>query len=126
MTQILLVADTDWVVNQTRSALSGPSNGLHELSDPHRLLDTALEVEPDITIVDMQIGSMGGMAIVRMFRDAVMAGELRPGPIMLLLDREADEFLAKRAGADGWLMKPFTAQDLTAKVAALLPVSESA
>ncbi len=126
MTQILLVADTEWVVNQTRSALAGPSNGLHELADPRQLLDTAVEVEPDITIVDMQIGSMGGMAIVRMFRGAVIAGEIQPGPIMLLLDREADEFLAKRAGADGWLIKPFTAKDLTAKVAALLPVSESA
>ncbi len=126
MTQILVVADTLWVVNQTRSALAGPSNDLCELADPHQLLDAALEFDPDITIVDMQIGSMGGMAIVRMFRDAVMAGELQSAPIMLLLDRSADEFLAKRAGADGWLIKPFTAQDLTAKVAALLPISESA
>ena len=125
MPQILLVADTPWVVNQTRSALAGPANGLHALSDPRQLLDTALEVAPDITIVDMQIGSMGGMAVVRMFRDAVMVGDIRPGLIMMLLDRSADEFLAKRAGANGWLIKPFTAQDLSAMVAELLPVPES-
>lgn len=125
MTQILLVADTPWVVNQTRSALAGPENGLYELSDPHQLLDTALEVAPDITIVDMQIGSMGGMAVVRMFRDAVMVGDIPAGQIMMLLDRSADEFLAKRAGANGWLIKPFTAQDLSVMVADLLPGSDS-
>jgi DNA-binding response OmpR family regulator len=30
--------------------------------------------------------------------------------VLLLLDRTADEFIAKRAGADRWVVKPFTAQ----------------
>jgi DNA-binding response OmpR family regulator len=124
MAQILLVADTAWVVNQTRSALAGPANDIHVLDDPHQLLDVALDVAPDITIVDMQIGSMGGMAVVRMLRDAIMAGEIRPGPALLLLDRAADEFLANRAGADAWLLKPFTAQDLAGRVAELIAVAE--
>lgn len=124
MAQILLVADAPWVVNQTRSALGGPANDIHELSDPRRLLDEALEVAPDVTIVDMQVGSMGGMALVRMFRDAVMAGEIRPGPVVLLLDRSADEFLARRAGANAWIVKPFTAQQLAGTITPLLPVPE--
>ena len=37
-------------------------------------------------------------------------------PILLLLDRSADAFLAKRAGADDWLIKPFSPQDLRASV----------
>lgn len=124
MAQILLVADAPWVVNQTRSALEGPRNQVHVLDDARQLLDVAEETAPDLTIVDMQVGSMGGMAAVRTFRDAVMAGEVPPGPVVLLLDRSADEFLAKRAGADAWIVKPFTAQDLAARVSALLPVAE--
>jgi len=125
MAQILLVADAPWVVNQTRSALAGPANELHELADPRDLLDTALAVAPDVTIVDMQIGSMGGMAVVRMFRAAVTAGEIRPGPVVLLLDRSADEFLARRAGADAWIIKPFAAQDLAGRVNELIAVAET-
>jgi AmiR/NasT family two-component response regulator len=30
----------------------------------------------------------------------------------MLLDREADGFLAKRAGADAWVVKPFQAHQL--------------
>jgi DNA-binding response OmpR family regulator len=30
-------------------------------------------------------------------------------PVLMLLDREADVHLAKRSGADGWLVKPLDA-----------------
>tara|TARA_Y100001001_G_C7968503_1_gene295025 strand:+ start:394 stop:708 length:315 start_codon:yes stop_codon:yes gene_type:complete len=36
----------------------------------------------------------------------VGAGRLDPVPILMLLDREADVFLAQQAGAEGWLVKP--------------------
>jgi DNA-binding response OmpR family regulator len=35
---------------------------------------------------------------------------------VLLLDRSADSFLAKRAGADAWVIKPFHDAELRAAV----------
>jgi DNA-binding response OmpR family regulator len=37
-------------------------------------------------------------------------------PVILLLDRDADAFLAGRSGAVAWVRKPFSAHDLRAAV----------
>jgi CheY-like chemotaxis protein len=41
--------------------------------------------------------------------------------LVILLDREVDGFLAKRAGADAWVVKPFSDHDLRQAVAAPSP-----
>ena len=51
--------------------------------------------------------------------------EIEQAPIMLLLDRSADVFLAKRAGADAYLIKPFTSQQLREVMSHLLPEASS-
>ncbi len=49
---------------------------------------------------------MGRVATLLDLRLEEGAGRLEARPIMLLLDREADEFIARRSGADAWLTKP--------------------
>jgi DNA-binding response OmpR family regulator len=112
MPSILLVADDAWVQNQVRSALSGDSDRVVVSEDPKAVVDLASESPFDIAIIDLQVQSMGGMAVTRALRDAVAGGDVAPLRIILLLDRSADAFLAKRAGVDAHLVKPFTAQDL--------------
>jgi DNA-binding response OmpR family regulator len=65
-----------------------------------------------VAVIDMQVGSMGGMAVVRRLREAIAMRQIEPTRLILLLDRSADRFLAKRSGADASVLKPFTAQDL--------------
>jgi DNA-binding response OmpR family regulator len=112
MPSILLVADDVWVQNQVRSALSGDSDRVVVSEDPKAVVDLASESPFDIAIIDLQVQSMGGMAVTRALRAAVAGGDVSPLRIILLLDRSADAFLAKRAGVDAHLVKPFTAQDL--------------
>ena len=69
---------------------------------------------PDAVIIDMQVGSMGGMAIVRALLDAAAMSHVPRTPTILLLDRSADVFLAGRAGADAFLVKPIVAEELRA------------
>jgi DNA-binding response OmpR family regulator len=64
---------------------------------------------PNLVILDLQIGNMGGMATCMDLRLEVGAGRLAPVPILMLLDRAADVFLAQQAGAEGWLVKPLDA-----------------
>ena len=71
----------------------------------------------NVAVIDLQVGSKGGMAVVRALRAAVDSGDIGAVRTVLLLDRSADQFLAHRAGADAALVKPFTAQDLRAAVA---------
>ena len=48
-----------------------------------------------------------GIAACLNLRLEQRAGRLPESKALILLDREADIFLARRAEADGWLIKPF-------------------
>lgn len=120
MADILVVSDVSWVVNDVRSALTDARWTVTVESDPRTAPTTVSESPPDAVLIDLQVGSMGGMAVTRAIRDAAAtAGATRP-PIVLLLDRDADGFLAGRSGADAWLRKPFTADALRATLDGLL------
>lgn len=114
---VLLVADEAWIRNETIAALSDADTVIREVEDPRRASQVAEEIQPDVVIVDLQVGSMGGMAVARALREAEFAGEIPSTSIVLLLDRTADEFLARRAAANAWLVKPFTPQQLRATIA---------
>lgn len=117
MQSILLVTDSPWVQNDVEASVLDASTTVTVVGDPRRVVAAATESEPSIYVVDMQVGSMGGMAITRDIKSAAFAGEIADEPVVLLLDRSADEFIAKRAGADRWVVKPFTAQSLRAALA---------
>ena len=61
---------------------------------------------PDLVLLDLQIGNMGGVAACLAIRQEEGAGRLARRPIALFLDRSADVFLAQQSRADGWLIKP--------------------
>ncbi|HET9259472.1 MAG TPA: response regulator [Acidimicrobiia bacterium] len=106
----LVVSDGAWVTNEVRSALSVGSWQIEELSDPRAVVERLAQSRVDAVIVDMQVGSKGGMAVVRSIRQ-VTNPVSRPRTV-LLLDRSADEFLARRAGADAAVLKPINAAEL--------------
>lgn len=106
----MLVADADWVINEVRAALTLGDWDLSVVDDPRAAVDLALELTPEAVIIDMQVGSMGGMAVVRAIRQATE--ETSRPRMVLLLDRSADEFIARRAGADARVIKPITASAL--------------
>ncbi len=119
MPSLLLVSDSKWVDNDLLAALGVGGWSVDILDDPRQ---TVAEVEkrmPDVVVVDLQVGSMGGMAVVRDIGDSFDA-EDRPR-LVLLLDREADAFLARRAGADAWVVKPFSGPELRQALAVSQP-----
>jgi len=72
--------------------------------------------QPDLAVLDLQIGSMGAMAVTMGLRLDESSGLLPHVRVLMLLDRKADVHLAKRCGAEEWLVKPVDA--LTLKRAA--------
>jgi DNA-binding response OmpR family regulator len=115
----LLVTDAEWVRNDVAASL--PPGWELDRADSREAVEVAARVEPEAILVDLQVGSMGGFAVVRALRDAVALGQLDRSHLILLLDRSADTFLVARSGADGSLIKPFTAQELRR---ALVPTTE--
>ncbi len=112
MPRVLVVADTSWVRNDVHAALSAPGYELSDESEPARAAQAAAENDVEVAVVDLQVGSMGGMAIARSLRAATELDDGPDVPVVMLLDRRADAFLARRAGAGGWVQKPFTASEL--------------
>ena len=111
MSRVLVVADDPWVVSEVHAALSIGTNELIDHDDPATEAIATGEESVDVAVVDLQVASMGGMAITRSIRDL-----REPVPVVLLLDREADTFLAGRSGANAWVVKPFTTSALRAAV----------
>jgi CheY-like chemotaxis protein len=108
---VLLAMDADWLVDDIVAALGDSDTSFTVCSDG-RLVSERVAFESkqggvyDLVVADLQIGSMGGVAVTMALRLDASAGRLPAVPVLLLLDRVADVHLAKRCGADGWLVKP--------------------
>jgi DNA-binding response OmpR family regulator len=116
MPSALLIADATWIVNDIQASLTNGDWRIEILDEPAQSSARVEELDPDVVIVDLQVGSMGGMAVVRDIRASIAPEEMPR--LVILLDRDVDGFLARRAGADAWVVKPFTDHELRIAVAA--------
>ena len=103
---ILVAADAKWVRDLVMSACTARGQRVIEVTRGQDVRETVGKERPDLVILDMQIGNMGGIAVAIDLRLEGSAGRIPDVSILLLLDREADRFLAKRADADTELVKP--------------------
>ena len=123
MTTILVAADAKWVRDQVRAAFMGPRQEVAEVTRGQDVRGAFARLDPDLVILDMQIGNMGGVAVAIDLRLEESAGRLDHANILLLLDREADEFIGRRADVDLMLVKPVDAGVLRRAAKQLLPSS---
>ncbi|MCU0271876.1 MAG: response regulator [Acidimicrobiales bacterium] len=119
MATVLLATDADWIRDEVDAAL-GAFHTIHRVRAGSAVLAAVQEVEPDLVLLDLQIGKMGGIACCLDLRLEERAGRIPELKIVLLLDRQADLFLAQRAEADGWLVKPLDSLRLRRAATAVL------
>jgi len=117
---ILLATDADWIVDEVTAALGGDDVSFVVCREGRVVSDQVAERLPDLAICDLQLGSMGGMAVTMALRLDESAGMVDHVPVLMLLDRAADLHLARRSGAEGWLIKPLDALRLRRATDAIL------
>jgi two-component system, OmpR family, phosphate regulon response regulator PhoB len=85
-------------------------------SQAQRELDAVL---PDIILLDWMLPGMSGIALARQWRKAERTKQV---PILLLTARseESDKIQGLDAGADDYITKPFSTQELMARIRAIL------
>ena len=105
MTTVLLASDADWLIEEVRSALSDPGTEVTVVRAGADVRNAVSSQSPELVILDLQIGNMGGMATCMDLQLEIGAGRIADVPILMLLDRSADVYLARQAGAQGWLVK---------------------
>lgn len=121
---VLLATDADQLHDEVDAAVADESTTVQRVHSGREVIPAVRQLDPDLVVLDLQIGNMGGMATCLSLRSEEGAGRLARRPVLMLLDRVADVFLAKRSDADGWLVKPLDAFRLRRATQALLAGEE--
>jgi two-component system nitrate/nitrite response regulator NarL len=103
---VLIATDAQYVLDDVTSALGTPDTSFTICRDGRDVTDAVKRRTPDIAVLDLQVGSMGAMAVTMNLRLDESGGRLPHVPVVMLLDRLADVHLARRSCAEAWLVKP--------------------
>ena len=114
--KILIVDDEPQITRVLRTALSTQGYTIRVAGNGVQGLETAHEWKPDLVITDLAMPEMDGVELCRELRAVSQV------PIIVLSVRNQDRMKieALDAGADDYVTKPFSIQELQARVRAQL------
>ena len=115
-TAILVVDDEPQIRRVVRNALEELADQILEAPNAARALDLAASAEPALIVLDLALPDADGLDLCRDLRAFTSA------PILVLSARhtDRDKVMLLDAGADDYLVKPFSTAELRARVRALL------
>lgn len=116
-TRILVVEDEPKLVRLLREVLTASGYGVLSVGSGQGAVDMIARDRPDLVILDIVLAdALDGYAVTRRVR------EFSDVPILMLTAkaRESDLLRGFDAGADDYLTKPFSANELLARVRAML------
>ena len=103
---VLVATDAQHMLDDIIAALGTPETSFTVCRDGRDVTLAVTQRTPDVAVLDLQVGSMGAMAVTMNLRLDESGGRLPHIPVVMLLDRIAYVHLARRSGAEGWLVKP--------------------
>ena len=117
MQRILVIDDDPNVTNTLRRGLAYEGFAVDAAATGHEGLSVARDHAPDLVILDLMLPGLDGFQVLQRLRaaDATL-------PVLMLTarDQAADQVRGLEAGADDYVVKPFTFAVLVARVKALL------
>jgi DNA-binding response OmpR family regulator len=119
-TPLVLVADDDPdILTLVGFRLERAGYEVLPARDGDEALALALERQPDLAILDVMMPKLDGYEVTQRLRDNAATSGM---PVILLTARvqEADITRGFEAGADDYIKKPFSPQELRARVQAIL------
>ncbi|MCE3288352.1 MAG: hypothetical protein K0R83_364 [Caulobacter sp.] len=123
MTLILVVDDDEPVREYARLVLEAAGYEVATAWSGENALKYLVLGRPDMLLIDVNMPGMSGLELIGRVR---LRSRFKDVPILVFSASGlgVDIQAAIRAGAGGYLLKPFAAEDLTAKVAAILAAAE--
>lgn len=106
MPYVIVGSDSERVATEVQSVLPSPEFEFTVTTSGPETLRAVKNKTPDLVILDFQIGNMGAIAICLELHLEASGGRLPECPVLFLLDRRPDVFLARRAEAQGFVVKP--------------------
>jgi two-component system, OmpR family, KDP operon response regulator KdpE len=114
--RILVVDDEPQIRRVMRTALTANGYESFEARTGEEALETLRADNPDLILLDMNMPGMGGMAACREIRAVSDAAII----VLSVRDSENDKITALDAGADDYITKPFSVNELMARIRANL------
>lgn len=114
--QILVIEDEPNILEVVALYLKRAGYTVRTARDGQEALDALEQAKPDLIILDLMLPQVNGTTIARWVRDR---GDT---PIIMLTARreEADRIAGLEMGADDYVVKPFSPQELVSRVRAVL------
>src|SRR6202041_1345822 len=114
--RILVIDDESQITRVLRAALSAQGYDVRIANDPEEGLRVFRDWPPNLVITDLMMPGMSGVDVCRIIRSRGTT----PVLVLSVREHERSKVEALDAGADDYVTKPFSIQELLARVRAHL------
>lgn len=110
--QILIIDDEVQIRRFLRISLEANGYRVHEIVTGQEGIIKTAQLRPDMVILDMGLPDMDGLEVLKRLREWTQT----PVIILSVRDSDRDKVAALDAGADDYLIKPFSMDELLARI----------
>jgi DNA-binding response OmpR family regulator len=117
----VLIVEDDPAIAEVLTRTLGRFYEVKVVNDGGRAVDSALELRPDVILLDVSLPNKDGFAIAQSMKTSAGLSKI---PIIFLTahDRSLDVVKGIQAGAKHYITKPFKLDDVLQKVKKLVPL----
>ena len=115
--RVLVVDDESTLTELLAMALRYEGWDVRGVGDGQAAVATARSFQPDVVVLDIMLPDMDGLTVLRQLR-----GHVSDVPVLFLTAKDAveDRIAGLTAGGDDYVTKPFSLEELVARLRALL------
>ncbi|MBI5624896.1 MAG: response regulator transcription factor [Elusimicrobia bacterium] len=120
MPRIMMVEDESCIIEAVDKTLASQGGfALTAVRDPSKALATAISEKPDLILLDIRLPGSDGRHVLKALKENAAT---RTIPVIFLtgMSGEGDKVIGLNMGADDYVVKPFGAMELMARIQAVL------
>lgn len=110
--QVLIVDDETQIRRFLRISLEANGYHVHETTSGEEAIVRTAQLRPDLVILDLGLPDIDGLEVLKRLREWTQT----PVIVLSVRDSDRDKVAALDAGADDYLTKPFSIDELMARV----------
>ncbi|MEO7429490.1 MAG: response regulator transcription factor [Acidimicrobiales bacterium] len=115
--RLLLVDDEDNLRSMLEAALRHSGFDVHPVADGRSAIEAVPEVRPDLIVLDVMLPDLDGFDVCKRLRSS---GDRTPVLFLTARDATEDKVRGLTLGGDDYLVKPFSLEELVARITAIL------
>ncbi len=115
--RLLLVDDEDNLRSMLDAALRHSGFDVHPVANGRDAIDAVPKVQPDLIVLDVMLPDLDGFDVCKRLRSS---GDRTPVLFLTARDATEDKVRGLTMGGDDYLVKPFSLEELVARITAIL------